>query len=297
MDVYRYVSFEEFMSLITFHTLHFVDPMQWDDSYEGCIYRMIRDNDFRQSLLSNLYDRATDPDFFIKAGGVLSNYCHLAFTSGNWYAQCWTHSADESDALWRIYSYGRKSIRIKSSTELITKSLEEHSFKVCSKCVTYDSAAKSADVCIAQFEAMIQEKKTTEGFFHKRAAFSHEKEYRFLITPSLHPKNNINSYPGMIRFVTHMALLSLSAMNKEQPFTDKASAIKAINDVIATTVPENINSIDKDINITVSSTQSLIQDVLINPLAENWYVDLVRKICEDNNIKCSGKSDLYSSVL
>lgn len=66
MDLYRYISFEEFMTLVTFKTLHFVKPTKWDDSYEGCAYQMMADETFRNDFFSHLYDKMTEKDIFIK---------------------------------------------------------------------------------------------------------------------------------------------------------------------------------------------------------------------------------------
>lgn len=296
MDLYRYISFEEFMMLITFKSLHFVDPTKWDDSYEGCAYKMMNDTDFRNNFLSDLYDKLSEKDIFIKTAGVLSNYCHFVFTSGNWYGQCWTYLESENDALWRIYSYERKSIRIKSSVERIRK-LFETKYKVYDKKVIYDNAVNREDIAKMQIEGMIEEKKTVEPFFHKRTAFSHENEYRFLITPLADERGNASMYPNMVGFVVKGTLHNLDLINKESPITNKEAAISAINQVIEQMVPKSISSIADNINVNVNNVSELVQDVLINPKADNWYVMLVKKICEDNGIHCSGRSTLYDSVI
>lgn len=296
MDLYRYMSFEEFMTLVTFRTLHFVDPTRWDDSYEGCAYRMMADETFRNSFFSDLYDKSTATDLFVRAAGMLSNYCHFIYISGNWYGQCWTHSESESDAFWRIYSYDKKSIRVKSSVEKMT-ALFNLKYKCYDKKVLYDNAANREDVVKKQLDAMIEEKNAVEPFFHKRTAFSHEKEYRFLITPLTDEQGNECPYPNMVGIVVQMALLTLNIINKETPIVDKETAISAINQAIEKTVPKRVSSMHSDINVNIENVSDLVQDVLVNPLAENWYVSLVNKVCKDNNIHCSGKSTLYNPVI
>lgn len=297
MDLYRYISFEEFMTLVTFKTLHFVKPTKWDDSYEGCAYQMMADETFRNKFFSDLYGKMTEENIFIKTAGMLSNYCHFIFTSGNWYGQCWTYLESESDAFWRIYSCNKKSIRIKSSTETIKKLLGPM-YKIYDKKVIYDNAVKREDVAKMQLEGMMEEKTTVEPFFHKRIAFSHENEYRFLITQLTDEHGNASPYPGMVDFAVKGAQHNLDLINKESPILNKEMAIRAINQVIEkmSISINKISAIADDIDVNVSSVSDLVQDVLINPMADNWYVTLVKQICNDNGINCSGKSTLYDAV-
>ena len=296
MDLYRYISFEEFMTLVTFKTLHFVKPTKWDDSYEGCAYQMMADETFRNDFFSHLYDKMTEKDIFIKTAGMLSNYCHFIFTSGNWYGQCWTYFESESDAFWRIYSYNKKSIRIKSSTEII-KTLLGPMYKIYDKKVIYDNAVNREDIAKMQLDGMMENKKTVEPFFHKQTAFSHENEYRFLITPLTDGCGNKSLYPNMVSFVVEAAQHNLMKINKDSPIVDKKSAINAINQVIEKTVPKEIYAIADDLDVNMNSASELVQDVLINPMADAWYVTLVEQICKENGIHCSGRSTLYDSVI
>ena len=101
----------------------------------------------------------------------------------------------------------------------------------------------------------------------------------------------------MVSFVVEAAQHNLMKINKDSPIVDKKSAINAINQVIEKTVPKEIHAIADDLDVNMNSASELVQDVLINPMADAWYVALVEQICKENGIHCSGRSTLYDSVI
>lgn len=54
---------------------------------------------------------------------------------------------------------------------------------------------------------------------------------------------------------------------------------------------------DKDlreyVKIPISEIKTFIKEVLVHPSAEEWYVDIVKKFCEDKDIPFNGQSNWY----
>lgn len=293
MDLYRYISFEEFVSLITWKKLHFVQPTQWPDTYEGFIYRIFNDDSYKKMLLSNLYDKLPNGTPEERASTALTNYCGILHATTNWYGQCWTYDGEESDSFWRIYSHGDKSIRIHTTDEKIEKLFDPDHYYTAQKPVTYDKESTKAELIKLQIEAIYNAEKTTEGFFHKRVAFSHEKEYRVLISPketTAGKHYDYNDFMNSVDYIAHLQLFDNKLLDS------KEKCLRALMDCIKTLVPKALKR-EPHFNVTVENLPAFIDDVLINPLAEGWYVDLVIEICRQNSIKCIGKSHLYDPVL
>lgn len=293
MHLYRYISFEEFMSIVTLKKLHYVQPMQWEDTYEGCLYRVLEDDHYKKLLLSKLYDKLQDGTPTEKASTVLSNYCGILYATTNWYGQCWTNEGAESDSFWRIYSHGNKAVRIHTTTEKLSALFDVKNYYIAQKAVVYDSATKINDLIDSQIDALYNAEKTTEGFFHKRAAFSHEKEYRVLISPKILSTGEPADYNDFLQFVDLMAHVN---MFKDTPHSNKEECLAAVMDRIQKVLPP-VPKRETSIGVPIPSVTNLITDVLVTPLAADWYVDLVKGVCDQNGITFTGKSHLYDSVL
>ncbi len=55
----------------------------------------------------------------------------------------------------------------------------------------------------------------------------------------------------------------------------------------------NTNSLQNSIYIEKIDLKKYISGVVVNPFAEKWYVDLIKELCEEYEIKCLGQSQLY----
>ena len=87
--LYRYIGFDTFVDMIQSKSLAFVLPSVWEDPRElQAVYTYIRQQEDTITRLFLL--------------GILDKT----------YAQCWS-ALEESDAMWRIYSYSNKALRIK----------------------------------------------------------------------------------------------------------------------------------------------------------------------------------------
>ena len=88
--LYRYISFENFIGMIQSQSLTFVLPELWDDPKEADAFHCLLescDQVYEQLMLCSVYYKT--------------------------YCQCWSRLA-ESDAMWRIYAYNNRAIRIRA---------------------------------------------------------------------------------------------------------------------------------------------------------------------------------------
>lgn len=295
MDLYRYISFEEFMSIVTLKHLHFVQPTQWADTYEGCLYKLLDDNKNIEKLLPILYDVSNASDENAKANGVLLNYYRLLLVKYNWFGQCWTDKNDESDAFWRIYSYNDRAIRIHTSVSKLDKLLDSNMYLVKRGKVVYEDYSSEKDLLESQIQGVIRTDNTTDGYFHKRKAFSHEQEYRILVLPKEDSEGNKNMRTLFLESASAFALAALNNHIKDAPIKDKKDCITSCMAVIKNQKFELKKA--KPLYIPINSASDLITDVLVTPLAADWYVDLVKGVCDQNGITFAGKSHLYDAVL
>lgn len=164
------------------------------------------------------------------------------------------------------------------------------------KAVVYESTVTKEEFANLQMKAVMKEGKTIEAFFYKRKAFAHEKEYRFIAKPLEREKPVEESKQKAVKLRTDLARLNIKQINEETSINSKEAALKAVVDTIPLIIPNGIENEGRDINIRVPNVAELVQDVLVNPWADKWYVDLVQKICEEKGIHCSGKSLLYDAI-
>jgi len=150
VNLYRIVPFERLVQLLSTDQLHFSHPSVWDDPYE------------------TLITHARSSEVF---------------------AQCWCRKG-VSDAMWRIYSPHRLSVRIHTtSTRLasaLTKaaSLGDFWFKVANvryvnpfEYMTHVAFVKSA------IQRGATNHRIASSLFLKRRAFDHEAEVRVVVVP------------------------------------------------------------------------------------------------------------------
>lgn len=248
--LYRYISFEIFVGMIQSKSLTFVLPELWDDPKECAsleYYIEQADNFCEKSLLLSLYYKT--------------------------FCQCWTKLA-ESDAMWRIYSYNNRAIRISIKRQNLSllddiKTVDiEYTDNLCSTLPKGDEYLKT--------------------LFKKRRAFEHEKEVRLV----KHYK-----FSGTDDLKQHMyAWLAIADHPRSVDVLEKYFQGESIESKVRSAVKMlNIgNRAEKTIEVSFSHIPNFINGVLVHPLAPDWYVDIVHEFCKRNNIPFEGKSALYS---
>ena len=99
-SLYRFISFPAFVNLVERRQERYVQPTLWEDTYEGYLIQLLskRDVDECLTMLANSFCQGNYEMAVV-------NYIKLHDARWHCYGQCWT-KLKESDALWRIYSYG-----------------------------------------------------------------------------------------------------------------------------------------------------------------------------------------------
>jgi Protein of unknown function (DUF2971) len=164
--IYRIFSEKYFLELLTKRTMALARPETWDDPYENLIHQ--------GSVLVDGTAVGLDP------------------IRKSFYGQSWTLK-DESDALWRIYSYDKKGVRIKTTVQklanvlhnrTILEGMPQHSFHKCFVGRVIYSDMSDLVALMANSDERLNMIADTSGrapaetLLFKRHAFSHEEEVR-----------------------------------------------------------------------------------------------------------------------
>lgn len=157
--VYKIMPFAYFLQTTDLRCWYLPRVSVWDDPYELFLLKQK----------------------FIDTNGSSRDLMYLA---NNYYGTCWSASRD-SDALWRIYSPDKMSVRIKTSwnqIQMLCNSLNgQNGLYYTCRPVTYHSAQQ-----MNQWLSSLQQPFSPnnnvllDSLFMKRNAFSHENEYRII---------------------------------------------------------------------------------------------------------------------
>lgn len=250
--LYRYIPFETFVGMIQNKSLTFVLPELWEDPKE-CAgiehYIEQRDNVYEKLMLQSVYYKT--------------------------FCQCWTTLA-ESDAMWRIYSYNNRTVRI---------CIKRESVDLLDDVKTVD--VEYTDDLDSTFDK--GERGYLKALSQKRIAFAHEKEVRLI---------KHYRFKGIEDFKQHIYAWCAISENPqsleiaENEFQGQSIEEKVESIVKLLNIGEHTN---KTIEVSFSHVPNFIIGVLVHPLAPEWYVDIVREFCVRNAIPFEGKSTLYSN--
>lgn len=167
---YLYPIFENKQNLL-------VSPKKWNDPFENFILRS---------------------KFRTPAGDIVS----IGFRD-SYFGQCWS-TRSQSEALWRLYSDNKNSVRIRSTPRKLFRGLATHLGKWARTCafigkVQYFSKKRLLAQSREQFAipSTPTPKDFAQTFLFKRRAFSHEQEIRLLFAPKddNFPKDGVFAYP------------------------------------------------------------------------------------------------------
>lgn len=246
--LYKYVSFDMFVNIIQKSCLNFSLVGTWDDFHEyDPLIHFINNNK------NKLQNQMT--------------LCQLYKT----YCQCWTELS-ESDAMWRIYSYANKSIRIKVKTDNLLKINNIEIVKV----IYTDDIPKLVNECIIN-------NNYTQLYAIKRVAFAHEKEYRLIDLFRFNDTEDIKK---------HAVALNNYLTKFESIDCDVKNLASEINNSLSLLNLGKYKTIHKDVH--VDCINNLIESVMVNPFSPNWYVETVKTYCEINKIVFDGVSQIYT---
>lgn len=159
--IYRIISFDTLVRMFQTNKMTFVKPEKWDDPFENFIAKTKID--------------------------MGSSFLDLGIRK-NPYGTCWTRKS-VSDAIWRIYSHDKKSVRIKSTPEIIcrniAKGLQDYpKSKLFIGRVEYLTTNQIKEKAKKFTKGVISGdsgKVVAESLLFKRNSFSHEEEVRVLV--------------------------------------------------------------------------------------------------------------------
>lgn len=305
LNLYRYIGFEDFVNLVVLKKDRYNYPANWDDGYEGFLFSNMETEDEIKTLVSKMYYEVCRKNY----NAVIDNILKMADYKYITRAQCWTTHA-ESDAMWRIYSYQNKAVRIKTNYDKLlahAKELYPNNPVVLEK-IIYD-ADKVMDVQ-SQNDLMRASRKVYETYLHKRPAFSHESEYRILVGPHAlfncatyirscklkegfdewyHGKKDIHYSDDDI--IEKLSSILFSFLNNHP---DKEDVLAMMNEDKKKDDKDGNDKDDKNKNDKVKiNITDFIEGVMVHPKAEDWYVKNIQNFCDEYKLNFEGKSQIY----
>ena len=166
MDIYKYMSFEQFVSMVEKNQLYLTRIDRWEDVYEGVLIKVLF-NKLKEECFGN-YQKI----------GIYNILEQRVFQSI--YAQSWSTKEAESDAMWRIYSPNNIGVRIKvdcdKTRDRINTSIKCKGYIMKDFKVTYEDEIPYPNTALKDF---ILDDEIMYPIKYKRVAFQHEDEYRF----------------------------------------------------------------------------------------------------------------------
>jgi len=177
MNLYHILPFHRLVDVFETRELYFSSPKSWEDPYESVV------------------------------GGDIVNSV---------FAQCWCKLA-VSDAMWRIYSPDRLSVRIKTTSQKLTEEVRgglKHRgdrYRARRRSVDY-RLTRDIPAAVREAQAAFGKDSSTSSalapLFIKRRAFKHESEYRIVV----HDRNPENGQKELrVPVNPHKLILSVFA--------------------------------------------------------------------------------------
>lgn len=123
-----------------------------------------------------------------------------------------------------------------------------------------------------------------ETYFHKRPAFKHEGEYRLLIAD-----NSLYSAEGLSRFGVKFKIGEQVKDKTDEEIIDYLTERICAQRADWNRIGDNIVRIEEAGDIS-----EFLEGVMVHPAAPQWYVDIIRDICQSKNIKFDGQSEIYT---
>jgi hypothetical protein len=258
-SLFRFMSFYSFVDLVQTQSLTLVRPALWEDPYEGFIFQKLKSEAGKNEIIEILNKYPDNPikGFFIDIA--------LKFEK-TFYAQAWT-ICPESDALWRIYNFEDKAIRVEV--------LENKMRQIPGLDILYVQYDDEIDVRkeIERIGLPINQTLFSEVYRVKRAAFSHEKEVRIIYQL----KDAINETSPEEQVLIKNAFRGTpyeKVLNEKPRFISYPNIYKA----------------------SFSRVPQFIKSVMLHPQSPNWFNITLEQYCQENNLNYLGKSKLYKSL-
>ena len=157
-ELWRYIDFTQFVSILETEKLWFSSAAQFFDPFEGALPEITH-----HELAANLPKELEEPELIVSR-----LYNALRYMT---YVNCWHQRDKETAAMWEVYNDKGKEVAIKTTVKdfqaalLNTESLSTGS-------VRYIEYEDSDEFTVNR----------VSPFFHKRLSFKHESEYRAVVS-------------------------------------------------------------------------------------------------------------------
>ena len=280
MNLYRIISLETFVDILHNKRERYVRPSCWEDTFEGYLYTKLYDIEERQKIIRDIYYNVCPKNY--KA--TIDNILKLEHAKWFVYGQRWS-SISESDAMWRIYSYNKHSIQIKTTDTRLRNVLgriDDINFNI--KSIKYDVDSQD-ELLHMQVEQLKISLSIYEPFLHKRKAFRHEAEKRVLIDDEQWYQILSMDIMG----ANWKIYETVQNMSEEEIL---AEIEKRLNQYLGHYKEETISD---NYYVDIKDLSKYISGVKVNPFAEEWYVDLIGNLCAEYELKFYGRSELYKN--
>ena len=261
--IYRFMSFESFVDMVQRKALAFMLHDKWEDPYESFILKTMRHKEGRQEILRILRE--------MRPKHAIENFKTLLELDPVLFSQSWTE-CPESDALWRIYSHNRMSIRVQVFTTK-TFSLSQPPEHVIPNNIIYSDSISIE----SQLKNIIEDKKKIKIekiFFTKRNAFSHEQEIRL----------------STLDYTNFALQTPFQCEVMKELYDEKEITKKQYETFMNTTHIKKISGLKY---VSYKHIPNFIESLMLHPLAPDWLDETARTFCENNNLNYIGKSKLY----
>lgn len=157
-ELWRYIDFTQFASIIENDALWFSRAAGFFDSYEGAL----PPGKLRE-IADGVSDRVSDSESFVRAF-----YDALRYST---YVSCWHEASEETAAMWQVYQPKGKEVAVKTTASRFEQALDTGS-EVVSGQVEYIDYSNTSDMTVNRISP----------FFFKRESFEPEAEFRGVIS-------------------------------------------------------------------------------------------------------------------
>jgi hypothetical protein len=157
-ELWRYIDFTQFVSILENEALWFSRAAGFFDSYEGALPPQKL-----EEIAGGVSDRVSDSEQFVRAF-----YEALRYST---YISCWHEAGEETAAMWQIYQEKGKEVAVKTTVSSFHEAIENDSGIVSGR-VKYIDYSNTPDITVNR----------VSPFFFKRESFRPESEFRAVIS-------------------------------------------------------------------------------------------------------------------
>ncbi len=280
MRLYKYISFDHLLTIIETKQMFLRNIGNWDDPFEGFTPLESEAEEFRSLLLQVTNGSFGDKSLKTKLEQkesilytkVYENFC---------FAQSWTQTEEESDAMWRIYSQG-KGVRIAVDLDELSAQVLEglkikniSNTKVCKQEITYTKETPPLLIDHTNYQNEEILFKQITGF--KRKAFEHENEFRIGF---LYPVFTIEPEVKQL-------LQKCDALKNSNNISDYLDSIHEKLKLLS--IKSTIDFFEFNIDL------SMIKEIVLDPRASSYYTNMFFSYIRNRKLETNHyKSGLYN---